>query len=247
MPVYKDKEDSIYMLFILLLTCVIFILIVSSTECHSPTKPVGSAEYTAAALNDNYELDLVKADLDTYGTLSEKVKKLIIDNIADVHRNRHIPIGLMHCIFRVESDYRFNIDHPDVMVKVGQCKTIKGNSNNAHLDFPNRMIKTHATGMAGIVWYFWKDSLIANGIAEKESDLYLPDVSVQACGLVLSIQIKEIMSTSAVAPGHDLIDRLICAYYGAYCSLYRDKMQKITSDLWLIRMSKDILREYRCS
>ena len=175
-----------------------------------------------SVFNDFYEIGLVKADLETYGTVSSKVETIILDNIKDVHAKRHIPIGLLHCIFRVESEYRFNIDHPEVSVKVSKS-----------------IIKTHAIGLGGVMWCFWKDSLIANGIAEKETDLYLPDVNIQASGYILSSIIHQVLSDKVNAS--NVANEIIRRYYGAYNDLYIDKMKMIISDLWFKRMSKDII------
>jgi hypothetical protein len=176
-------------------------------------------------VNESYEIELIKADLETYGTISSKVENIIIANIKDVHEKLGIPIGLLHCIFRVESEYRFNIDHPEVTVSVGK-----------------HTIKTHAIGLGGVMWCYWGDSLKAHKIAEKEFDLYLPDVNIQASGYILSVMIKEAIQDDIADYG--ILDKIIRRYYGAYSEIYMVKMQKITSDLWLHRIAKDILHEY---
>jgi len=175
-----------------------------------------------ATYNNNFELELVKADLDTYGTISPKVEEIILSNIEDVSKKYKIPIGLLHCIFRVESEYRFNIDHPTVTVQVH-----------------GKSVVTHAIGLGGVMWCYWKDSLRVHGIAQMESDLYLPDVNIQASGYILSVDIRQVLSDKANV--NDVLDEIIRRYYGAYNDIYMAKMTKITSDLWMKRMSKAIL------
>ncbi len=179
---------------------------------------------TVQVYNDNFEIELVKADLDTYGTISPKVERIIIDNILDVHKKYNIPIGLLHCIFRVESEYRFNIDHPTVQVVVHK-----------------NQIKTHAIGLGGVMWCFWGDSLKKAGIADMETDLYLPDVNIQASGFILHSIIQSILNSIKGYP-LGILTEIVRRYYGAYNTLYMSKMQKITSDLWMKRMAKAILQ-----
>jgi hypothetical protein len=171
--------------------------------------------------NENYEIALVKADLETYGYISNHVENLIIKSILDAHKHYNIPIGLLHCIFRVESDYKFNIDHPTVTVSVH-----------------GKRITTHAIGLGGVMWCFWGDSLKAHGIAQMETDLYLPDINIRASAYILSVYIKGELKNSNQ---YNILDNIISKYYGAYNNLYMSKMEKITSDLWMKRMSKAIL------
>lgn len=172
------------------------------------------------------ELELIREDLQTYGTLSPKVESLIITTIDSCSKEYEIPIGLLHCIFRVESDYRFNIDHPDVTVPIN-----------------GKMFKTHAIGLGGVMWCYWKDSLRTNNIAVEETDLYLPDINIRATSYILSFYIKKAIKEHHVFES-TILNEVIKEYYGAYNSLYMSKMEQITSDLWLKRIARNILTDY---
>ena len=171
-----------------------------------------------------YELDFVRADLETYNSLSSRMQKLIINYIDSASQQYKIPIGLLHAILRVESDYKYWIDHPTVIVK--------GKS-------------TCAKGIAGIVWEYWKDSLITKGIAERESDLYSPEISIKGCAYILrEILNKEVNNSSS----ESLALRIAEGYFGKgtwggmNAEDYKNKLIKYTSDLWMIRMTK-VLKE----
>ncbi len=175
----------------------------------------------------SFELELVKEDLQTYGTFSTRVQNIILSEIDSCSAKYRIPIGLLHAIFRVESEYRFNIDHPKVTI------TIKG-----------KLITTHAIGIGGVMWAIWKDSLRYHNIASKESDLYLPDVNIQASAYILSDAIKQALRDKK-SPKYNLLNRVVRSYYGAYSAIYMAKMERVTSDLWMKRITKTLLNEYK--
>lgn len=174
--------------------------------------------------NRHYELEIVRDDLITYGR-SEKVSKIITDTIEEVTKDYDLPIGLLHAIFRVESDYKFNITHPTVTVPVH-----------------GRGVTTNAAGLGGIVWVYWGDSLRSKGIAETELDLYLPDVNVRASGYVLRYLIDDEMKRKNLSE-INILDNVIKRYYGAYSPLYLSKMERVTSDLWMKRIAKELIKK----
>jgi len=173
-----------------------------------------------------YELRLVNDDLLTYGH-SAHIRKIILEAIEQTSKEYKLPIGLMHAIFRVESDYRFMITHPTVNV------VAKGKS-----------ITTNAVGLGGVMWVFWGDSLKAHKIAETEMDLYLPDVSIKASGYILRYLINDEMSKHSQSE-YTILDNVIRRYYGAYSDTYLNKMERVTSDLWMKRIAKEIIQTKR--
>lgn len=80
------------------------------------------------------DLEFVRQDIEMYGYVSTQITNTIVQEIKNSSDHYKIPIGLLHAIFRVESDYRFHITHPDVVLKNG--------------------IKINAIGLGGVVWYF---------------------------------------------------------------------------------------------
>ncbi len=163
------------------------------------------------------DLEFVRQDINMYGYISPYVTDKIVKEIENSSKKYKIPIGMLHAIFRIESDYRFYITHSDVILKGGN--------------------KINAIGLGGVVWYFWGDSLIKNNIAQTMSDLYIPEINIKASAYILRIIINEEVESVNES---DLLNRIITRYYGAYDKLYRDKTFIVTSDLWMKRMLNEI-------
>jgi hypothetical protein len=166
-------------------------------------------------VNIPYELSFVKADLETYGYLSNYVISEYLKGIEDNYKYDKVPIGLSHAITMIESDYRFWIEHD--MVNVENVK------------FPVRAI-----GASAIIWELWKDTLINRKIAATQSDLFIPYIAIRSEGCILKILIKQ-----ESQKGYDnLVNRVLIRYYGAYLQSRYDKTIKITSELWVKRMNR---------
>jgi hypothetical protein len=168
----------------------------------------------------SYELELVKDDLETYGGISARMQNIIINSIKSSSEEYKVPIGLIHAILRVESDYKYWIDHPVIVVNGKQ---------------------TCAKGIAGIVWEYWKDSLNVNKIAEMESDLYSPEVSIKGCAYILRVILNRVVNSNS---SNVLALRLAEGYFGngtwggTDATDYKNKLIRYTSDLWMIRMTR---------
>jgi len=171
-----------------------------------------------------FELDLVKADLEVVGNLSPKVQNTIIEAINNSASRFKIPIGLLHGVFRIESDYRFYLNHPTVTIGV------KG-----------KQITTYAIGLGGVIWECWEDTLKKYKIAETRTDLYIPETAVLATACILRSIINDELPKSN---SYTLMGKIVRRYYGAYSEMYLSKMQEKTSDLWLKRMTMEILKNY---
>ena len=173
-------------------------------------------------VNSNYELDIIRADLNTYGS-SKMFLDIVIPEIKETSEKYRIPIGLLHAIFRVESDYRFNITHDKVVV------TVKGNN-----------VATNAVGLGGILWVYWGDSLRANKIAEVEQDLFLPNVSIRATGYILRVLINSEIKAGG-KNSYNILANVVKRYYGAYNDQYVERMKNYTSDLWMKRIGMELM------
>lgn len=183
---------------------------------------VNRAQEKIVYVNSNYELDIVKADLETYGS-SKMFLDIAIPEIKVTSEKYKIPIGLLHAIFRVESDYRFNITHADVVVPV------KGKS-----------ARTNAVGLGGILWVYWGESLRAEKIAEVEQDLFLPNVSIRATGYILRYLIDSEIKAGG-KNSYNILSNVVKRYYGAYSESYTMKMKSYTSDLWMKRIGMELM------
>lgn len=170
--------------------------------------------------NKSYEISLVKADLETYGTMSERMQAIIISAIDSASTEFKIPVGLLHAILRVESDYRYWLDHDPIIVK-GK--------------------KTCAKGIAAIVWEWWKDSLTVHNIAQVETDLYSPEISIRACAYI----VRNILNRSVQNTSQEMLALQIArgyfgegSYKGKTATDYKNKLVAYTSDLWMVRMTR---------
>jgi hypothetical protein len=164
------------------------------------------------------DLLLVKKDLDSSytGTLSTRTKDRIIEGLDSASREFRVPVMFLHALSQVESNYQFNVDHPLVTV-----------------DFKGKKVQTRARGLNGIIWLFWADSLIANHIAEVESDLYIPFVNIRASAFIIRTLINQ-------EKGGDVITRVTTRYFGAYSKTYETKMRNATSKLWMEQIEREM-------
>lgn len=178
---------------------------------------------TSLVINYEADLDIIRQDLITYRKLSPETISTVLTSIDEASKKWDIPVGLMHAIFRVESEYNFWIDHPTVTVTVN-----------------NKRVTTQAVGMGGIIWEFWSDSLKKYDIAQTRTDLYLPKNNINASAAILRwITDNKLQNNSTTE--YNLINKIISGYYGAYDQTYHKKMERITSDLWLKRIARVLL------
>jgi len=162
---------------------------------------------------------IILNDLQTYNKLSENVIKDLVKSMYEASKTFDIPIGLLHAIFRVESEYNFWVEHKLIKITINK-----------------KRITTKAVGLGGIVWEFWSDSLKTHHIAFKRSDLFIIKNNINATAAIL----RWITNSLLISPNNknDLINKIIKRYYGAYSSDYFKKMVRVTSDLWLKRISR---------
>ena len=166
------------------------------------------------------ETQLIRYDLNEYSHLSTDIKDKIAKAILNTSQKYDIPPILMHAIFQIESDYRFNIDHDPVTL------TILG-----------KIVKTNAQGLGGIIWEVWQERLKAEEIAETKSDLYVPQNNIAATGFILRLIINEELSKKKSG---NIVERIIAQYYGQASSRYENKMRLVTSKLMLKRIEREI-------
>jgi hypothetical protein len=185
-----------------------------------------SASRAIPAQMYNNELALIRKSINKANYISRRTGYLIQSSIQKASHDYRLPMILMHAIFKVESDYRYWIDHPKVRVVV-HGKTISAN----------------AIGLGGVMWCFWGDSLKANHIAETKSDLYLPDVNVMASGYILRTLINEEAQNNPQLSKLNILNNVIRRYYGEYNKNYKMKMQKFTSVLWMKQVASILMED----
>lgn len=218
----KSIINNIIIVVLIVLSGALFALIMAPNKSYTPEKVENTIQYLD---NTNFEIELVQADLDTYENMSYQLTDRITSYIDSASIRYNIPIGLLHAIFRVESEYRFWITHPEVNIK-----------------YKDRYLKTSAIGLGGIIWEYWKDHLARENIAFAKSDLYLPSVNILAAASILRYLIDDEINKGH-ASEYNMINTIIKRYYGAYDKEYYSKMMRVTSDLWLKRLAKQIIAE----
>lgn len=191
--------------------------IIIAISLNDPIVKLRASYDSLVVASKSHDLDLIRADLDSNYVLSASVKDEIISSIDLTSKEFGIPRMYLHAVFQTESSYRFWIDHPIVRVPVF-----------------GKITETRAKGMAGIIWLFWKDSLIAKGIVEVESDLYIPSKSIRSCGYILRYFINESKDSK------DIISSVSTRYLGAYSKLYESKMKEATSRLWMKQVEREM-------
>ena len=202
----------------ILVPFVFIIVTLMSISCSKPTLPDLRSTETRAR---EVELGTIGLDLKEFPILSDETRKDIFTAIDNVSAEYQQPPMLLHIVFRIESGYQFWVEHPQVVV------TIKG-----------KKVPIRATGLGGIVWEFWADTLQKAGIAQTRSDLFKPAVNVRATGLILSILAEQAVKTSSEG---NILPVLISKYYGQFDKDYESKMMRYSSDLFWKRISRDLM------
>ena len=164
-------------------------------------------------------LSIVRQDLITYNKYSNDVINDLVSNIDSASKKYNIPVGLLHSIFRIESEYRFWITHDPI--------TVHGK-------------RTNAIGLGGVVWEYWADSLKKYNIAKVKTDLYLYKNNIFATAAILRWIVNDLQRDSTTTK-YNIISRLVKSYYGANSKRYKDKLIKVTSDLWLKRITISLI------
>lgn len=215
----KYAKRILVIIFVILLLLLLFIIF----KYHSFYKSY-NVKKESVVNNISYELEFVKEDLKTYG-ISERITNIITSSIEKTSKEFNLPIGLLHAIFRIESDYKFMITHPAVNILIN-----------------GKQITTNAIGLGGVIWDYWKDSLQSKKIAMDKQELYLPDVNIRASGYILRFLINDEINKKHVYK-YNILLRVVTRYYGAYSDIYLKKMEKVTSDLWMKRIAKELLQK----
>lgn len=198
----------------------VFIIMAGLSISCSKTATLSPLQVTEMKARE-VELGTIELDLKEFPILSDEVRKDIFNTIDKVSTEYQQPPMLLHIIFRIESGYQFWVEHPQVVV------TVKG-----------KRVPIRATGLGGIVWEFWADTLKKAGIAQTRGDLFIPAVNVRATGLILSILTEQAVKTSSEG---NILPVLISKYYGQFDKDYESKMMRYSSDLFWKRISRDLM------
>lgn len=222
--IHKKPRKGILSFFLLIVFAVGSCLGFYIRDNYSTITPVVKADTLVSEKIRQAELTIVQLDLKEYTFLSTDMKDNMARAIDTASKTYRIPVGLLHAILRIESGYQFQIDHPTVTIRVH-----------------GKLIKTHARGCGGIIWEIWADTLVAHGIATAPSDLYVPEKNILATACILRITTNQALSEKPTSSS--VIREVIRRYFGAYSPAYEARMSQVMTDLWLKRISRDLLTE----
>lgn len=119
----------------------------------------------------------LKTFLDENAThLSSDKRELIHKEILLMSSKYKINPLIYYSIINTESNFKWWIEHPKVLLKV------KSEANG-------KLIKKYvrAVGMGGIIWEVWRDQLIKEKIAFSRTDLFDPITNIRAMALVYNV------------------------------------------------------------
>ena len=149
---------------------------------------------------------VIAIELSKVEYLSKSSKLEILSSINEVEKKYSIPSLLIYGIIKSESNFRFDITHKPITINID-----------------NKKIHTAAIGLGGIIYEFWKDSLITNNIIETKTDLYKIKENILSIGYIVNKLTKQ---------ENGNIDSIICKYVGSSNIKYKHKISNTVFDLW---------------
>ena len=220
---YVNKQTFIaFIIGVIWISLTIGLLKLADTPQEYSVQPIELTDSTLIKIA-NVSMDITRDDLRTYQRFSFRMIEDISDAVNFYSDKWNVPVGLIHSMMRIESEYMFWVEHAPINIKVH-----------------GKRINTKAVGLGGVVWEFWADSLRKHNIAHERTDLFLYDVNIEASTAILRWIIDSELSkpyTNEI----NLINKIIKRYYGAYNKDYHNKMIKVTSDLWLKRIARTLI------
>lgn len=156
-----------------------------------------------------YDLEV---DIKKYTQISNRVKKEIVSEIIDVSKKYDINPLIIYGLIHAESSMKYWINHKEVYV------TISGKKQ-----------KVKAIGLGGIVWEWWGNQLVKEGIAEVRSDLYDPTINIRATAFVYNKLLDMKMHKSAKNKDESAMLRYFGGDYISYVNRINTKIGTIVS------------------
>lgn len=158
----------------------------------------------------------IALDLDTFKHLSTREKSVIYSAIIEASKRYEINPLVIYSILYSESTFRSYLKHADITLTID-----------------NKKIKTNAIGLGGIVWEWWGEDLVAEGIAETKDDLFDPRTNVFATAYVYKVMYSREKLKSAESQGESALMRYFGGEYKWYAAKINTKMINVINDIIL--------------
>ena len=158
----------------------------------------------------------IALDLDTFKHLSTREKSVIYSAIIEASKRYEINPLVIYSILYSESTFRSYLKHADITLIID-----------------NKKIKTNAIGLGGIVWEWWGEDLVAEGIAETKDDLFDPRTNIFATAYVYKVMYSREKLKSAESQGESALMRYFGGEYKWYAAKINTKMINVINDIIL--------------
>lgn len=158
----------------------------------------------------------IALDLDTFKHLSTREKSVIYSAIIEASKRYEINPLVIYSILYSESTFRSYLKHDDITLTID-----------------NKKIKTNAIGLGGIVWEWWGEDLVAEGIAETKDDLFDPRTNIFATAYVYKVMYSREKLKSAESQGESALMRYFGGEYKWYAAKINTKMINVINDIIL--------------
>lgn len=158
----------------------------------------------------------IALDLDTFKHLSTREKTVIYSAIIEASKRYEINPLVIYSILYSESTFRSYLKHADITLTID-----------------NKKIKTNAIGLGGIVWEWWGEDLVAEGIAETKDDLFDPRTNIFATAYVYKVMYSREKLKSAESQGESALMRYFGGEYKWYAAKINTKMINVINDIIL--------------
>lgn len=158
----------------------------------------------------------IALDLDTFKHLSTREKTVIYSAIIEASKRYEINPLVIYSILYSESTFRSYLKHTDITLTID-----------------NKKIKTNAIGLGGIVWEWWGEDLVAEGIAETKDDLFDPRTNIFATAYIYKVMYSREKLKSAESQGESALMRYFGGEYKWYAAKINTKMINVINDIIL--------------
>lgn len=194
-----NKLKSI-MLLVLFMVLIIIIILGYHYKSQKVINVIEQAKPKSFVYIEKSELT---EDIKKYKSISDCIKKDIINTVIEESVKYDINPLILYSMLHVESSMEFWKKHAPVTI-----------------DIKGKKIKTAAIGLGGVIWEWWGDKLVLNGIAQVKSDLYDPIKNIKSVAFIYNELYKMPKHKSADSQDESAMLR----YFGGDFKVYFERI-----------------------